>query len=360
MEVFPPRRKNLDRCLQSREQRMPSITLHMVLADRVMEGWRETPSTAPFNLDDPASANAFHFGALGPDFGYFPGGHRVLSDLAHLVRSGDLTRELVSSAQTPEERAFAWGWVTHVLADLAIHPLVGRGVGEFLYGIPTIFVDGVEDQMAHLQVETGLDAFYSLLFPKVRLRKIDPVFDGSSIRFLSRAYRSIYGVRLDPALFLTSHLATARMSARALISIGVMSTTLVTRPVCKGRTLAQQLLRRALSAIRIGVGRDSLLLAYLNPVPPTDWLLASVGRVVDTFQSRFDEHFRGALASLKNFNLDSGHVEEPDITHAGTLRTLRLLAKWRGVGSLLPVLEYHHSGGPFLPPSVPSLLPSRT
>ncbi len=306
---------------------MPSVTLHMVLADRVLDRWKDAPSSAPFDPTDGDLANAFYQGALGPDLGYFPGGHRFLSDLCHLVRSGDLTRTLVRSADSPRERAYAWGWVTHVLGDTTVHPLVGRGVGELLYGNREIFVDGARHQAAHVQVETGLDAFYSNMFPELRHRRMAPVFHGSSIRFLVRAYQQIYRIPLDPTLFLYSHLATVRMSVHGLRSIGLMGTALLTRPVSKPMASAQRVLQRALSAMKGGM-KDSLLLALLNPVPPAEWLMEAVGEVVEDFGELFEEHYRTQLAGLGNLNLDTGSPEDLQVTHVGTLRTLDLLGRW--------------------------------
>jgi hypothetical protein len=121
---------------------MPGITLHFVLASRVLQRWSAAPGTAPFDLDDPVARNAFYHGAVGPDIGYLPGGHRILSELAHQVSTGKLTGRLIQSARTPSERAFAWGWLTHVLADREIHPLIGRGVGELVHGCRDTFVPG--------------------------------------------------------------------------------------------------------------------------------------------------------------------------------------------------------------------------
>src|SRR5262249_61645088 len=41
-----------------------------------------------------ASRAAFLIGSVAPDMGYFPGGEKFLSDLAHYVRSGALVRAL--------------------------------------------------------------------------------------------------------------------------------------------------------------------------------------------------------------------------------------------------------------------------
>lgn len=307
---------------------MPGVTLHLLLADRVLEHWRGKTSPAPFDTRDPALINAFHQGALGPDLGYFPGGHRFLSDLSHLVRSADLTRELVDSSSSPWEIAFSWGWVTHFQADLAIHPLVGRGVGEFLYGSREIFVDGSSNETAHLRVEVGLDAFYSHLFPTIRGHRMAPVFHGASIRFLANAYRRIYRIHLDPTLFLSSHLAAVRLSAQALRSIGLMSTALLIRPISRSMAGAQWFIRRTLLAVRGGLGRESLLLAYLNPIPPAEWLVEAVGEIAESFAERFHSHFESGLEELANFNLDTGGIEDLEGAHRGTRMTIQTLNRW--------------------------------
>jgi hypothetical protein len=309
---------------------MPSVTLHLVMADRVLEHWQKRPWDAPFNPFEPVCINAFQQGSLGPDLGYFPGGYRFLSDLSHLVRSGELTRALVRSAETPLERAFAWGWVTHVLADQSVHPLVGRGVGEFLFGDKTLFLDGCGNPMAHVQVETGLNAFYSHLFPSIRQRKMAPVFDGSSIRFLVDAYRRVYGLALDPSLILTSHMCTVRMSVQGLVSIGIMSTAFLAGPLSPSFLGVRWFLQQALDMVRAGSNSDSLLMAYLNPLPPARWLVEEVGAEVEGFPDRFFHHYRTDLRELENVNLDTGRVESESPTHLGAARTLAALARFGG------------------------------
>jgi hypothetical protein len=298
--------------------------------------------------------NAFRQGALGPDLGYFPGGHRFLSDLSHLVRSSDLARVLVRTADTPRERAFAWGWVTHLLGDQAIHPLVGRGVGEVLLGDRDAFVDGAQDTGTHVQVETGLDAFYSRAFPGLRHRKMWPVFHGSSIRFLVQAYEAIYRASMDPTLFLVSHLATVRMSVQGLISIGVMSKALPDGQTSLPTAGAQRLLQQALAMVKRGLGCECLLLAYLNPIPPSEWLLKAVNEVVDSFAERFFFHFESGLQRLPNYNLDTGMVEDSPVTHPATLRTLLRLRSRTREYSISPRVSTRghpspHAGGSFPP-----------
>lgn len=163
---------------------MPGVTLHLLLAEQVLEHWRRQPGEAPFPPDDPTVVNAFRQGAFGPDLGYFPGGFRPLSDLAHCMRAGDLARRLVSTARTPLERGFASGWSTHVLADRWIHPHIGRAVGELVHGKRTRFVDGDSDPNTHVLVESGLDAVYARRHPGLRTLRLGGVFDDLSIGFL--------------------------------------------------------------------------------------------------------------------------------------------------------------------------------
>lgn len=184
---------------------MPGVTLHFVLADRVLQRWRDGAAAPPFDTREPCALNAFFHGAVGPDLGYFPGGDRLLSDLAHCVRTGELVRALIRSAVSAQERAFAWGWLTHVLADQAIHPIIGRRVGEILTGSRDHFVDGASDMPAHLRVEMGLDAWYAEQFPEVCGRRITPFLYGRGVDFLTRAYASTYRAVMEGRRFLHSH-----------------------------------------------------------------------------------------------------------------------------------------------------------
>src|SRR5688572_19343215 len=197
-----------------REAFLPSVTVHLALAERTLAVWR--PPKPLFDPHDPVALNAFRQGAFGPDLGYFPGGYRPLSDLAHCLRVGDLTRALARGARTAVERAFALGWVTHVLADHAIHPLIACAVGELLHGRPDRPVDGDTDPIAHVRVEAGLDAHWARRRPRFRWLPARPVFDERSVRFLARAYGETYGTWFPEALFLRSHRLSVRRARQGL------------------------------------------------------------------------------------------------------------------------------------------------
>lgn len=132
---------------------MPGPALPFLLATIVYARWERTPVAAPFE-PCPAVRSAFLHGSLGPDMGYFPGADPMLAELAHHARTGMFCRALVHEAETDLARAFAWGWVTHVLADVAVHPLVNDACGELLLGRRTPLW-GPDVATAHLRVETG-------------------------------------------------------------------------------------------------------------------------------------------------------------------------------------------------------------
>lgn len=307
-----------------------------MLADRVLERWNEDPASAPFTLSDPSSLNAFRQGAFGPDLGYFPGGHRFLSDLAHCVRSADLARSLLQLARTSRERAFAWGWVTHVIGDQAIHPWVGRGVGELVTGRRDVFISGDRDQVSHVRVETGLDAWYAARNPEYRGFDPSPVFDGDTIRFLAAAYRRTYGLRFDTAQLLGSHLAVTRMAGQALRTVSVLGNALEWE---SGDISVVRWARcgmdRARSVIRGAMGRESLLMALLTPVAPSPWLLEAVEAVVEGFGHRVQRHVRSGGAHLENRNLDTGEWDGEG-EHLGTVATLDVLRTRGGLGLEAP------------------------
>jgi len=338
---------------------LPNVTLHFLLADRVLDGRGARSGSAPFSIRDPAALNAFRQGALGPDMGYFPGGHRFLSDLAHCVRSGDLCRALMETARTRLERAFAAGWLTHVLGDALIHPWVGRGVGALREGDPHHFVSGDRDPVGHLRVETGLDAFYSHRFPDVRRQVTAPVFNGASVAFLARAFRVTYGVRFDRPLLLASHHTTARMSARALHTIGVLGDAQAARSRSRLIRAARRGLEKVGDSLRRGTGQDLMLLALLTPVPPAEWLLEGVEEVLEGFSSRFRECWETGGATLENRNLDTGEPDRDCLDHGGRLMALGVLARCGGAASTPPswdpegegVGRYPGAAAPWAPPA---------
>src|SRR6266576_6569102 len=73
------------------------------------------PDASP---EDLRKAHAYAYGgAIIQDMGYYPFGHKFVSDLAHYVRSGDLILNLLAEATDLNEYAFALGALAHYASD---------------------------------------------------------------------------------------------------------------------------------------------------------------------------------------------------------------------------------------------------
>lgn len=132
---------------------MPSVLCHVIICREVLAAATagEVVSWTPRDHD------FFIAGSWAPDLGVFPGTVPLITDTAHYVRSGRLGRALWAQAQTSAERAFAAGWCLHILADVAIHPLINEACGERIFGDrhrPCSWSDSAE---WHQRVEIGLD-----------------------------------------------------------------------------------------------------------------------------------------------------------------------------------------------------------
>lgn len=293
---------------QERSPNVPAVNVHLALADRVLEAWRKGVAPAPFDVADPRTVNAFYNGAFGPDLGYFPGGERVLSELSHGVAPGALCRRLLAGARTEAERAFAHGWATHVLGDQLIHPLVGLGVGEVLTGRRDLFVSGKADQVTHIRVEIGLDAFFALRNPSFRERRLTPVFDTSSIAYLEDAYRSTYGLSVSRTILLRCHEGVSDVARIALPVIAAIGTGVFHRSL---RRRARRVLSGAAEALRRRWGREPLSLATMTPFRPRPWLLRRVRAIETSFGERFLDLAEGDYAALPDRDMESGAPAYP-------------------------------------------------
>lgn len=299
---------------------MPGIALHLTVADRILDTWAACPSAAPFPLDDPDSINAFRHGSVGPDLGYFPGGKRILSDLSHCHRSGQLTESLVDRARTPVERAFAWGWATHVLADRIIHPLIALAVGEHLTGSTDCFVDGDRDQIHHIRIEVGLDIWVALEMSTGPCPPSSPVFDEGSIRFVTQGYEGAYGTGFESRVVLDSHRAAHRSAHVGLWLMGVMAPAIFHDTGSARTRMVRWLLQRAYGLADGEIGQESLILALFTPVPPSPRLTSTVRSAVDEVLAAFWDRYFSRSGQIEDFNLDNGLPERDAVVHRGAAR----------------------------------------
>ncbi|MFN6130510.1 MAG: zinc dependent phospholipase C family protein [Planctomycetota bacterium] len=261
----------------------------------------------------------FLLGANAPDFGSFPGGHFILSDCAHLVRPADLVRNLFSLSNSDVERAFALGWLTHVIADVILHPVVNREVGRRL-GMDRE-VSFVEDPAMHIRVEFGFDAFTVepkiLPYPRVSTAKLEPIAG-----LLSRAYQATYGVPFEQPLQIASCSALNRY-APWLISLARMH-----RRAERARYSPASWVLRALRQTLAIASADVRIQAHADPLRPgtlyTEEMESGIAQTVEECR----RHAANQLVALENRNLDTGEPADASDTYPLTLKTKQLLDEW--------------------------------
>jgi hypothetical protein len=305
---------------------MPCATIHLLTAGRVLEAWQRRPADAPFPVDDPGTAEAFLHGNLAPDMGFVPGTDRLVSELAHYHSPADLSRVLLDSATDPREEAFAWGWAAHVLADVELHPLVGRAVGERLYGDRERRVDALEDVTTHVSLEVGLDVVFLLRNPSAPLPPSRPHFDARGLRHLTDALEATYGVGWDPDLLLRNHRRAVRLTLLWPRALRVLAAG---RPLAAGGARGGLLRGPAsglLALLRMGAGKRSAMRGFLAPERPPDWAIARMEEGVRSFPERFQELVRGGLRGLENRNLETGGPAGPGLGHPASDEVARKLA----------------------------------
>jgi hypothetical protein len=99
---------------------------HQVVGMRVLQEVRRTPTRYPAFLTTiartPRLEEFFLGGIIGPDLGALAGQEPAIQYNTHYERPGLWIKTLFSLAATDEERAYAWGWVTHLASDLHVHP----------------------------------------------------------------------------------------------------------------------------------------------------------------------------------------------------------------------------------------------
>lgn len=283
---------------------MPGIAIHGVIATRLLDAWPAS-TAVPLRVENPCVRNAFRAGAMGPDMGYAPGGARFVSDLAHYVRGSDLFRVMLDRARGDEETAFAWGWASHVLADVAIHPLVNRAVGERLTGEAGRSISFHQDNSMHIRIEAGLDAGYLAAHDAPPTLSFQPVFDARSAAMLTGAFDAIYGVGV------ASHTAVLRSHRRASAASRMLE-AIVSLTAGRPRTMrlrAWAVLAGAAQRFTAIVAPRGPTHAFTHTFPPTAALLRQTTAEVDALVGHFFDLVNGQVHEYPNYNLDLG-VEE--------------------------------------------------
>ncbi len=294
---------------------MPNATLHFLLARRVFDGWTSMPIRAPF-APSAVTRNAFLHGAVGPDMGYFPGADPLISQRAHHLRTGALCRALVQQARTDEERAFAWGWVTHVLADVAVHPLVNEACGELLAGGRGVPLWGPEVAAMHSALEIGLDAVFQARHGEIEA-ELRPAFAPQGMRFIARAYQRTYGAAPSPRALFAAHRCVCRLSRPLGLLRRFAVHALDARPGA-GRSTRRVAAAAPLAVLSSCLPSASSARGLFSPVRPQAWLISEVDEIVAGFGEWSTAHYASGLVFLRDHWLDTGAV--------GTCETARAQA----------------------------------
>jgi hypothetical protein len=312
---------------------MPCANVHLMLAGRVLDRWTAAPSTAPVPHRDPEVRAAFLAGALAPDAGFVPGTDRTVSELAHYVRPGDLTRNLLEVAAGPVEQAFALGWATHVMGDVALHPLVGRAVGERLFGDRDRRVNTADDEETHVSIEVGLDLAVGDAegpgLPAPPDRRWDA---GAGTGHLVRALEATYGGSWSRTRLHRDQAQGAFFMRRWGLTLAVVRKGWPGRPeeepahleAASGGAQAPAAAPGALARLlRLGrrlVPEASAPRGLLAPSTPPTWLVHQVLEEAETFAARFEEAAHHGLLILGNRSLETGEEQPRGSGHPATDR----------------------------------------
>lgn len=305
---------------------MPCATVHLLTAGRTLDAWRARPVTAPFDPSDPRLRSDFLTGAMAPDMGFVAAVDRTVSELAHYVSTGDLVTNMMRLSRSEGERAFAWGWATHHLTDVMIHPLVGLSVGEVLYGDSQRRVNASENEEVHVSVEVGLDILILLSDRSIPAPANAGGLLAGSFDVVARAVEHTYSVAADPARLAGDlRLSGRQISAwpnllRWLGSARGLGAT--------GRKRVPQWVARTITrAVESLPPQGSALRGLLSPRMPPAWLPVKVRGIADEFPDRFQEIVRSGLVS--NRNLETGLLEGTPADHPNTDAIHRKLANLR-------------------------------
>jgi hypothetical protein len=314
---------------------MPCATVHLHLSDRILARWRADPGSAPFAASDPSLRRAFLHGAMAPDMGFVPGVDRFVSELAHYVDPAGLTRSLFRQARTLDEHAFAWGWASHVLGDVFLHPRVGRAVGERLHGDRERRMNAEEDLPTHVGLEVGLDLALLERVPGISSLPPEPFLDRRNGRFLGGALESTYKLSWDAGELVRGHRRAVLLTAHWPRAIRLTAEG-PCRPGLLGRA-AEPILSLVRSLGRRLSGDGSPMRGFLTPLQPPEWLVDSVLAFGEEIPDLLDRLVREGPEALENRNLETGEPAGPGRGHPPSDRAAgRLRARGGATPDLVP------------------------
>jgi hypothetical protein len=260
----------------------------------------------------------FLLGANAPDFGSYPGGYALLSDCAHCIRPADLVRNIYSLSDSEPQLAFALGWLTHVVADVILHPVVNRQAGRLRNANREVTF--IEDPALHIRVEFGFDAYTEepelLAYPRVHSTHLGPI---SSL--LSWAYQATYGVTFAAPLQIAS------LSALNRYAPWMIALARTHRQVHRARHSPASWILAAFRQTLALTRADVRIMAHASPLlPGIDFCREMESGIIQTLKE-CREHASHRLIDLENRNLDTGERADLDDAYPLTLKTKQQLVR---------------------------------
>ena len=317
---------------------MPCATVHLLTAGRTLDAWREDPTRAPFDPHDKALVGDFLSGAMSPDMGFVAAVDRTVSELVHYVETGSVVRALIDRSRTAGERAFAWGWGTHHLTDVLIHPLVGRAVGEVLYGDPTKRVNASENEEVHVSVEVGLDIIVQNNHVNIPSPSGDVLHRGR-LGFVAEALTDIYRLPVDPHRLAGDF----RLAGRQIQAWPTLIRTLGRAWRINEPSRSFGVAAAALRGFRSALPPESAVRGLSRPQRPPDWLPEEVARIADDFPACFQRGVESEGQAFENRNLETGELERDTVDHPKSEARLRWWLQTTG-GQVRPEGEMFWNG----------------
>lgn len=148
---------------------MPGAFAHMTAANLATDNNALSRMNIPNKAKLILSTNQkyIELGCVSPDYPYLAVANTTQNkwaDLMHYQNTGDVIKEAIKYCKTLEghakEKSFAWlcGYMSHVAADITIHPVVELRVGPYEY-----------NKTAHRTCEMNQDSF---IWPRLNLGEI--------------------------------------------------------------------------------------------------------------------------------------------------------------------------------------------
>ncbi len=318
---------------------MPCATVHLLVARETLKVW-EGAKTRPFELTSGTRA-AFIHGSLAPDVGFIPGVDRFVSELAHYHRPADLCRALLNLSATEEDVAFSWGWLAHVLGDVALHPMVGRAVGEQVHGDRSRRMNAAEHLPAHVAMEVGLDIVLLTRHDDIPPPPTSPYFDADSIGLMRAGLEQAYGLQWSNEQLLHDHRTAVSRTRPWPLALRTL------RGLSKGwrRPMVAPIGAVALSPLRWLSGSQSAISGFLQPRRPPDWLVGSIERGAVRLSQALEQLNRTGLDQLENRNLETGEIQpESGDLHPGAVLVREKLKTAGSLERLTTGPGRHHDG----------------